>query len=315
MSPFPLFIKGQPGTEEALCAAISNGIAASDAGTVQIFAYPTAAGQAAVIFKNPVAKEFKGQAKLTLNGVESKVPLELSALGQKQETLGVRPTSFEYGKLLPFDFSYSVNGAAAKQISGSYMLLKNNPGLSVEGNISDWKALLATDCGEGILVRTAVSNGNLLMAVEAKGQNPDIFAGTGLYIDPFGKMDQWYLPWAVTQDLAVFEFVKSADGSLAAYCHYVQGTQAGSGSSYLVMGGIQKRITVKTFKSDDAAWLVFSVPQEVLSPLILKPDNRFGLNLAVPLKNGVRTLAPIRGFKKAAEPGEIFFVMGIVCDS
>ena len=225
----------------------------------------------------------------------------------------------DYGKPLPFDFTCSVNGANAKQISGSYILLKNNshPALSVEGNLSDWKALPAIDLGGGVLVRMAVSDGRLLVGVEAKGQNrtaEDVFAGVGLYIDPFGKTDQWYLPRVVTQDLAVFEFTKTPEGPLAAFCHYVQGTQAGSGSSYLVSGGIQKRITVKTSTSDDAVWMVFSVPQEVLSPLILKPGSRFGINLAVPLKDGVKTLAPIRGFKSAAEPGEINFVTVIVCD-
>jgi hypothetical protein len=318
MSPFPLFIKGMPGTEQELCDAIANGVAASaETDTVDITAFPNASGTASIIFKNPVSKELRTEVKIVLNGVESKLPLQLAPLGQRKEAAGLRPASLEYGKLLPFDFTCSVGEQQSQSLSGSYMLLKNNghPALSVDGNPSNWQAIPAMDLGAGILLRAAVSQGNLLMALEAKAASADVFAGVGLYIDPFGKTDQWYLPRVVTQDLAVFEFIKTPEGPLAAFCHYVQGTQAGSGTSYLVSGGIQKRIAVKTSASDDAAFMVFSVPQEVLSPLLLKPGSRFGMNIAVPLQqNEIKTLAPIRGFKKPVEPGEIDLITVVVCD-
>ncbi len=321
MSPFPLFIKGKPGTEQELCNAIANGVAASaEVDAVDVSAFPMASGNASVIFKNPVSKELRKELKIVLNGAESKLSLQLPPLGQKEETISLQQASLEYDKPLPFDFSCSVNGAKAKLISGRYMLLKNNshPALRVDGNPSDWKSLPAIDLGGSVLARATVSDGNLLVALEVNGESlaaEDVFSGVGLYIDPFGKTDQWYLPRVVTQDLAVFEFIKTPEGPLAAFCHFVQGTQAGSGTSYLISGGIQKRIAVKTSVSNDSTFMVFSVPQEVLSPLLLKSGSRFGMNIAVPLqKKGIKTLAPIRDFMNPVQPGEIFLVTVIVCD-
>jgi len=226
----------------------------------------------------------------------------------------------EYGKLLPFNFTCATNGTKAKDISGTYMLLKNSMPLVLEitGNPSDWKDIPAIDLGSGVSVKTSVLEEKLLVAVEVKGQNlvaEDVFAGVGLYIDPFGKTNQWHLSRVATQDLAIFEFIKTEESIIEAFCHYVQGTQAGSGSSYLVSGGVQKRIDVKTSTSVDSAFMVFSIPQEVLSPLILKSGSRFGINISVPLKTGgVKTLAPVDNFKTPSEPGKICFITGIVCD-
>ena len=125
MSPFPLFIKGMPGTEKQLCEAIANAAAAAtDTGAVDVFAFPTAAGKAFVVFKNNVSKDFKGEAKIVLNGTESKLSLQLAPLSQKEESVGLKQASDEYGKLLPFDFACSVNGGSLKNISGRICCLK-----------------------------------------------------------------------------------------------------------------------------------------------------------------------------------------------
>ena len=313
MSPFPVFIKGMPGTEEQLCKAIANAAALSaEAATLDTYAFPNAGGNASVVFKNTVSKELRGEAKIVLNGKESNVPITLPLLGQTEKLIDLPQDNNEYGKLLPFDFACSVDGKNSSRISNSYMLLKNN------GSPSDWKDVPATDIGAGFGVRMIVSDGNLLVAIEAKDQNlapSDVFAGVGLYVDPFGRTDQWHIAKVAKQDLAVFEFVKSKENLIEAFCHYVQGTQAGSGSSYLVSGGVQKRITVKTSGTAEAAFMVFAVPQEVLSPLILKAGSRFGINISVPSKkNGVKTLAPVDNFKNPEDPGEIKFVMAIVCN-
>jgi len=322
MSPFPLFIKGVPGAEEQLCNAIANGISASaDARTLDIYAFPNSSGIASVIFRNPVSKEFRGEAKIVLNSKESTLSLKIPPMGQTEERIDLRQVNDGYGKLLPFDFMCSIDGGISIRISGSYMLFKNNSNtsLNVDGNLSDWKDIPAADIGAGFMIRAAVSNGKLLVAIEAREQNllsPEVFAGIGLYIDPFEKTNQWHIPKVATQDLAVFEFIKSKENTIEAFCHYVQGTQAGSGSGYLVQGKVQKNITVRTSADANAAFMVFSVPQDVLSPLILKAGSRFGLNISVPFKkNEVKTLAPIGNFKNAGEPGEIYFVMAIVSDS
>ena len=116
--------------------------------------------------------------------------------------------------------------------------------------------------------------------------------------------------------MAIFEFIKTKENIIEAFCRNVQGTQSGSGTKVLVSGQVQKRIAVKTSSGADGAFMVFSVPQEVLAPLVLKPGSRFGLNISVPLKKeGSKTLAPIHDFKSPAKPGEINFVMVVLCDS
>ena len=322
MSPFPLFIKGHPGTELQLCDTIANAVAASDnTDVLDVSAFPDAGGKASVVLKNIVARDFDDEIKIDLNGKDRHLTLKIPSLGQTTQSLDLQQSYGEYDKLHPFDFTSSVDGGSSHRISGTYMLLKNNHNstLKISGNPSDWKDIPAIDLGAGFLVRMIVSDGNLLVAIEARDQHlasPDVFSGTGLYIDPFGKTDQWHIPKVVTQDLAVFEFVKTKENLLEAFCHYVQGTQGGSGSGYLVQGQVQKKITVKTSATSEAAFMIFSVPQKVLSPLILEPGSRFGINISVPLnKNRIKTLAPIRDFKSPVEPGEINFVMVIVCDS
>ena len=320
MSPFPLFIKGVSGTEEQLCEAISKGTSAlTESQNVQIEAFPDASGKAAVIFKNLVSKDLKADAEIIINGKEKKLPVQLASLSQKEETFDLEQ-SLEYGKVLPFDFTCSVNGVKTKEVAGKYILLADNSGkeLNIMENPSAWESIPAIDMGDNVFLKTSILDGKFIGAIEIKGANlvpADVFAGIGLYVDPFAKIDQWYVSKKATEDLAVFEFVKNKDNVIEAFCHFVQGTQAGSGSSYLVSGGIQKRIIVKIFPGAESAFMIFSVPQEVLSPLIIKPQSRFGLNIAVPVNNGVKTLAPIENFKKAGEPGEINFVMVVVCDS
>ncbi len=321
LSPFPLFVKGKAGAEQQLCDAIAGATAASaDIEILNISAFPNTDGNVSVVFTNMSSKDFEGKAKIVLNDNQSDVFLKLAPLGQKEEEIVLQQASKEYGKLLAFDFSCSVDKGITENISGAYMLIKNDSsvGLTVNGNSSDWKDVPAVDIGSGVSVKAIVSDGNLIVAIEARNpylESIDFFAGIGLYINPFWKTEQWHLSKMSTQDLAVFEFVKTKKNAIEAFCHYVQGTQAGSGSSYMVQGRVQEMIKVKTSVTPDVASMVFSVPKQIVSPLILKPGSRFGLNISVPLKDKViKKLAPIENFKTPAEPTEMYFVTMIVSD-
>jgi len=315
ISSFPFFVVGTVGGEEALCSAIAGAAAADGANTpaLNVAAYPKADGQIAVQFSNPIEKEFAGEAKLTINGVEKAVQLKVPSRGSSEVLLS--PPNAEPGKRQPFEFSWSVNGSQPVVASASYVLLKPAAVNSQKGGLASWNGAPAIDLGGGISAKTRISGGNveILLETSAKVTSPaDAFAGTGLYFDPMGKTDAWTLPRTVKQDLAVFELVKSASGNLEAMCHFVQGTQAGSGS-HLVAGQVQKLITVKTDQSADRAAVMLSFPRAVLAPFDVKPGSRLGVNISVPAADkGIVSLSPVRDYKSASEPGELNLLLLVV---
>ena len=320
MSPFPLFIRGRPGDEAELCRAIAGAAAAvADPGVVDIVAFPAAPGEAALVFRNTVSREFHGTARIVLNGVETRWPLQLKPLEEREERVAWGQASPAIGALLDFDCAYDVEGGRSGSIANPAMLLTDNAGPAVGAwdQPAEWKDLPAVDLGSGLSMKASIAQGHLLVALESRDPGraaEDVFAGTGLYVDPFDDPGAWTATRAARQDVAVFEFIKTQPGSLAAMCHFVQGTQAGSGSGYLVPGQVQKRIRVAAFSEAGTASMVFAVPQEVLAPLKLEPGRRFGLNLSVPVKGGGwDTLAPVQDFESPAEPGEIRFVRVLVC--
>lgn len=315
ISSFPFFVVGTAGGEEALCSAIATAVAADGANTpvLTAAAYPKADGQIAVVFTNPIEKEFAGEARLTINGVEKAVPLKVPSRGNSEILLS--PPETQSGKRLPFEFAWSVNGSEPVAVSGSYLVLKPAAISSQAGGIASWNSTPPIDLGGSVSARTRLSGGNveILLETSAKTTSPaDAFAGTGLHFDPMGKPDAWTLPRTVKQDLAVFELVKSASGNLEAMCHFVQGTQAGSGS-HLVAGQVQKLIQVKTDRSGDRAAVMLSFPRAVLAPFDPKPGSRLGVNISVPAAGkGFVSLAPTRDYKSASEPGELNLLLLVV---
>ncbi|MCC6423296.1 MAG: hypothetical protein IT447_07430 [Phycisphaerales bacterium] len=315
-SPFPIFIEGAPGTEKQLLDAIAHAAASNNSvSTVDISAYPDADGKATIVFANKVSNEFTGDAKIVLNQAESHLSLQLKPLERMEKRIPL-PAGL-HGKLLPFNADISLDGGISMHISNPYMLLKNNghPKLTVDSTLAAWREIPAVSLDGGLSLRFALSGTNVMVAIETKDHNNadgKPFAGTGLYCDPFGALDQWTAPKLVNQDVAAFEFIKT-DKGIEAMCHNVQGTQGGSGNKYLVAGQVQKHIAVKVSADAKGQMMIFSIPQEVLAPLILKPGSRFGINLVFPTSSShTVSLAPVSEFKNAAKPGDIHFVTVIV---
>jgi hypothetical protein len=308
ISSFPLFIIGQPGTREALCAAIAGATPTEGikGNVLDVAAFPENDGHASVIFANPVEREISGEAAVVINGTESKLPLHIPPRGTIRQRLAL--PRFQTGKLLPFEFSCLVDGQKTNGFSGRYMVIQQSTATPAQG-------VPAIELGSGLSIAATISGNNLVISLNAAGEKrppEEVFAGVGFYAQPVMNPYGWAKPKTARQDLAVYELVRSDSGKLAAMCRYVQGTQAGSGS-YLVAGEIQQRIEVKTGRSPEGVWVVLTVPQEVLAPLVIKPASRFGLNVSVPSHSDkVKSLAPIEGFKSVAEPGELNLVMAIV---
>jgi len=346
ISPFPLFIKGAPGTEQKLCDAIAAAVPVMGAaGGVEVSAFPNADGKAVVVFTSKVSREYSGEAKVVINGVENKWPLKIPSLGSREELVTLAPAaavptaapdgdgahrppirndggrSAATAVLQKFTVEYAFAGGNTGKIAGDYILLKNQAGITVDGDLSDWKDLPANNLGAGVSMQAVVAGKKVIIAIRATGKNisaEDVFAGVGLYLDPFEKTDTWAEPKAVAGgtagDYGVYEFQKTKGGGLEALCRFSQGTLAGMDKDLMIVGKVQKLITVKTAMSGDVACMEIEVPEKIFAPLQLEPGSRFGLNISVPLKDGgVATLAPVSGYKSVAEPGQINFVMAIVC--
>jgi hypothetical protein len=322
MSPFPLFIKGPPGSEDALCTAISLGTLDESSsglsdGSIEVAAYPNSEGGAVIDLKNNLSRPIKGEAQMTLNGAESKVLLEFPALGTQEGFVDLSQTHPGFGKLLDFDFKFEFAGMNSVEIANPYMLVKLNEaeGIKIDGSSADWAEIPGADIGSGVSVKISIADGNLYLFIAGGDRSvlaAEDFSGAGLYIDPFENVRNWASPKLVREDLAVFEIKRTKD-RLGAFCHYVQGTQAGSGSGYLIYEDVQSHIKVASGTTPEGAFLECMIPEAVLSPLKLAPMSRFGLNISVPMKDGsVMSLAPITGFKSPAEAGKITLVMVVV---
>ena len=318
MSPFPLFIKGMPGTEQKLCDAIASAILAAGAtGGVEVAAFPTAEGWASIVFKNTFSREYSGDAKIIINGAESKFSLKMPSLGSREEQVALTHAA-EYGVLQKFSAEYTFTGGSSGKISGDYVLLKNNQAsITVDGDLSDWKGLPSIDLGEGISMKAVVADKKVLIAIRANVKDipaGDVFSGVGLYIDPFEKTETWVEPktaaGGIAGNLGVYELRKSKDGGLEALCRFSQGMLAGMDKDLMIVGEVQKSITAKAALSGDGAGMEIEIPEKIFAPLTLGAGSRFGLNISVPLKDGgIATLVPISGYVSVAEPGKINFVM------
>lgn len=319
LSPFPFFIRSEPGTEAQLAEAIAGGVAASASrSTLTISAIPTEPGRASVVFKNTVAKGFKGEGKMTVNGETTNLPLRVPSLKTRMKTIGLNDESKAYGKLLDFNFSFEIDGEQVSRITNPYLFVKPQARSSREGlnDFARWTELPGNDLGGGVTFKTAIEDRKLWLAFEVKDPAVparELFVGMGIYAAPFGKLDGWDSPKSAKQDLAVFELVKTADAGMEAMCLYVQGTQAGSGTKFLVPGQVQSAIDVHVLDQSGSAVVLLSIPQNVLAPLQLEPGNRFGLNVSLPIAaDAPFTLATIQNYVSPSEPGEIDMVLVVI---
>ncbi len=320
VSPFPLFIKGQPGTEKELCEVIGkpegSAIGIED---VQVSAVPDFDGKASWIFKNQVSRELNFEARVTQNGKESKLSLRLPTLGSAEEKLASLKTP-AYGTLQMFEAQYAIAGGKPNQIAGSYLLLKDKQAkVTVDGDLSDWKDVPMSDLGGGVSLGVVADDKRILIAVRATGQDrpaEDVFSGTGLYLDPLIKTETWTEPRSaagIAGEIGVYEFQKSKEGGIVAWCRFSQGLLAGMDKALMIAGQVQKLITVRTGSTDGVACMEIEIPGKIFAPLTLAPGSRFGLNISVPSKNGgPQTLVPIANFKNPSEPGKITIALAII---
>jgi hypothetical protein len=326
MSPFPLFIKAPPGTEDILSSAIANGTFDESSsgltdGVIDVVAYPNSEGGAAINLKNNLNREIKGEAEMTLNSAVSKIFLEFSALGSQEGSIDLTQDHPGFGKLLEFDFKFKFAGMNSIQLSNPYILVQEGSAaiIEIDGSIADWEGIPGTEIGPGLLVKFFISEDHLHLLIAANDRKMLAgggLAGVGLYIDPFERISDWTDAKTIKEDLAIFEFQRDPHSQWGAFCHYTQGTVGASGTKYLVSGKIQSKIVVKSGETEDGTFLECRIPQEVLSPLKLVPKSRFGINISVPLKEGgVKTLVPITGFKSPLEAGKITMLMAVICES
>jgi len=315
-TPFPLFIKGMPGSEMKLCEAIAAAKPATGAiAAVEVALYPEANGGAKIKVMSKVSKDYSGEIKTVVNGAGGKWKMTVAAMGTKEETI-VPPQTAEYGKVLPFKSEYSLPEGITGKVEGTYLILKEiKSDITVNGDISDWKNVPGNDVSADITVKTAMVNKKLMIcvSVQDKGVNAaDTFNGTGIYLNPFTAVYTWSEPQAVSGisgSLGIYELQKAKDGSLEALCSFSQGVLAGMDPVTMIVGKTQKLIVTKTGQSGGRAWIEMEIPERVFAPYKFESGSRFGLNISVPAKDGVRTLAPIGGYKSVNEPGNIHFVM------
>jgi hypothetical protein len=143
-----------------------------------------------------------------------------------------------------------------------------------------------------------------------------VWEGLGLYFAPMIQPAGWATPKTKRQDLGVFELQRSAAGSLEALCLYVQGTQAGSGTSLLRPDEVQRAIDVTASSAGGTHRLIVRLPHEVLAPFQPEPHAVMGLNLTLPGRAGAGgppvSLSPVQGFESPREPGRLTMTLLVI---
>lgn len=310
-TPFPIFLRAQPGQIGKLSEALAAGTPAAGGGSLlEIAAYPNAEGGSTVTARNGIDRDTRLDGELTINGQSHDVTFEVGPRSEEVQQLSLSAAA-RPGEVGRFEWSLRVDGQPAGGNAGPYMLFADEA--KPQGSI-DWESLPANPVGTKGTLRAAVRGERLHLYLEApsgtnEGRATDAFVGVGLYVDPFMKSGDLGEVTTVKSDLAVYELVTTDPGKLGAMCRYVQGTQAGSGTDFLVPNRVQPDIRVLDRSRDGRPAVEVVIPQAVLSPLQLETGATFGLNVSF---DSTASLLPLPGFQSVTDPGDIELVMGVV---
>lgn len=322
LSPFPVFIVSPPGTADALCEAIGAAVPASDErSAIELVAMPTGDGAARLSIRNTLDRPTQEQVTVSLNGKTSEITLELAALEEATHSVPLPSPSDSSGPAVSsprtFDLTCTAGGQTLAAVKGQYLVVPRRAGAgqSPDSRSVDWSKVPAAALSGEHSLRVLADDEALWLCLErpadGNAQRPDTssWEGTGLYFAPMIQPQDWHVPKTMRQDLGVFELQESTAGKLEAMCHYVQGTQAGSGTSLLRADTVQHGIEVMTQHVDQRERLVLRVRKEVLAPFVPGAGAFLGCNITLPSPangtTGPVSLSPVQGYVSPREPGEL----------
>lgn len=314
-SPFPVFLRVEPGQFEALGAALEKGTPAAGGGSMlQVVVAPDAKGGATLSARNDIDRASKLEGQMTINQQSHGLSLQVAPRDEELVSYPLEQPA-RSGAVEPFEWSLQVDGRPAGQGSGQYLLFSGDA--RTTGSI-DWDTLTANPVGNMGTLKAAIRGERLHLYLESSTESAEedpksLFEGLGLYFDPFFKPADLGGEKTVKSDLAVYELVKTDSRQLGAMCRYIQGTQAGSGTEYLVVDRVHPDIEVMDRTREGRAAIEIIVPQAVLTPLKFETGTPFGFNLSWgPSASQTASIAPLQGFRSVTQPGDITLVMGIV---
>ena len=114
------------------------------------------------------------------------------------------------------------------------------------------------------------------------------------------------------QDIYVYEILRAKDGSLTAFAHYVPWVQADSGVWTPKAGQQSKYISGRVGKVKGGELLEIAVSAAALMPLDFKKGEKLGLNIVLKRDNSVLSLAPVKNYRNAEEPGDFNLVLSFI---
>ena len=312
VSPFPLFIIGEAGMAERLTQSIAGGenVIRSQL-PVSVYAMPLDAERAELRFSNALTAPLSGRAAITLNSVSTNYALAFSANGSRVESLPMQPTP---APLKAFNCSVSIHSGTYmdKQVNidGTFTFLPSEQSIAIDGNAEDWKEIPAVQLAPGVSVRSAVGGNTLYIATRTDTATSGALATVIVNASPTCR--DWAEFKTREQDMYVYEMLRGDSGALAAFCHYVPSVQADSGPWTPKPARLDARITGRVETLPDGEFLEMAFPAASLMPLTLSHGERFGLNLVLKKGESVLSLAPVKDYLNAKEPGKVKLVLGFV---
>lgn len=311
-SPFPLFIIGAPGTGDKLAEAIAGGVNMLGSQLpVKMSAMPLNAEKAELRFASDLTSTLKAEASVTLNSVSNKYSLEFAPHDVLVESVKMLPT-VEILKKFRCSASVSSGKYPDKQenIDGAFTCLPSGQGIVIDGQPEDWKAIPAITLAPGIDVKCAVGGNTLYVAAQVNSAGSGAQAAVIVNAGPNDR--DWTDFKTKAQDLYVYEMLPGTNGALTAFCHYVPSVQADSGPWTPKAGRLDARIAGRVEKSPDGDFIEMAFPAASLMPLNLSKGEKFGLNIVLKKDGATWSLAPVKNYQNAKEPGVLKLVLGFV---
>jgi len=315
ITPFPLFITGESGKEVLLESAITGGENIDgNMLPITISASPIGPAQAEIILNNAVNVPVRINSELKL-GIYSEITnLDI---GSKGSLILTAPLTVEGEVLRSFNLMWNAKAEKYNEkkqaINGQFMFLTAGTAakkIAIDGLADDWKDIKSFPLADTVTMKCAVGSESLYFAFEGPSE---IISKKIIFIfDAFSDKKTWQDTKKVEQDLYVYEISNQKSVQCEAFCHAVPFVQSASGAWTPKAGRFDQRFSGKLGMVNGKTFLEVAVQSACVMPLTFRMGERFGLNIVIESKDKNLSLAPLKDYQGAKQPGEVRFVLCII---
>ncbi len=299
---FPFFIVGEAGNAVDLERLLSGAKNLSNKTLPAVMSVIPDGTVTRVQVENSSMVELKVTFAGKLNAANIEEGLDIGPQSSANLPLPFKPQT---GKLNPFNLELTAAAANFEEkkfsVAGNVLPLPQ----IIPDQEPNWENIPAISLGREAMLKTAAGNGTLVLMLNmpgSLGKSP-----LSVIINPAATPENWFLPLQKFQDLFIFE-LREQD----VYVHEVPAVQAASGPETPKKNRIDERIKLTRMVDGERLIVKVTIPQVSVMPLSLAAKCRFGLNVVIGAPPSLLSLAPVKDYRGAAEPGKVNFVLSTI---